>query len=147
MKVILLKDVEKLGNLGDEIVVKDGFAANFLIPQQFAVEATKGNLQIIGQKKKEKARREKQIKDDAQVLAKKIASLACTISVEVGEGDKMFGAVTSEMIAESLKAEGIEVEKRKIELEEPIRALGTHNVEIKIHPEIKAQAKIRVVKK
>ncbi len=147
MKVILLKDIEKLGSLGDEIIVKDGFAANFLIPRKCAVEATKGNLQIIGQKKKEKARREKQIKDDAQALAKKIASLSCSISVEVGEGDKMFGSVTSEMIAESLKAEGIEVEKRKIELEEPIRALGTHNVEIKLHPEVKAQAKIRVVKK
>lgn len=147
MKVILIKDIDRLGEIGDEIEVKDGYARNFLIPQKCAVESNAGALRIIEQKKKEKARREQQLIEECGELARKIEAASCTISMEAGEEDKLFGAVTSEMIAEAFVAEGIEVDKKKVSLEEPLKALGVYTVEIKLHPEVKAQAKIWVVKK
>lgn len=147
MKIILMKDIDKLGGLGDELEVKDGYARNFLIPRKFAIESTKGAVRILEAKRKERARRDEQIKEEFATLAEKIQAASCTISVDVGEEDKMFGSVTSEMIAEVLGVEGVEIDKKKIVLEEPIKTLGVHNVEIKLHPEVTAQAKIWVVKK
>lgn len=147
MKIILMKDVDKLGEIGDELEVKDGHARNYLIPNKFAIESTKGAARILEAKKREKARREQQLKAECEGLAEKIAAASCTISVDAGEEDKLFGSVTSEMIAEVLLTEGIEVDKKKIVLEDPIKTLGVHNVEIKLHPEVKAQARIWVVKK
>ena len=147
MKVILVKDIDKLGSLGDEVVVKDGYARNYLIPGKIAVESSRGALRVIEQKKREKVRREEQMKEESREIAKKIDAVSCTISVETGEKDKLFGAVTPEMIAEALKAEGIEVDRRKIVLEEPIKVLGVYNVEVRVHPEVRAQARIWVVKK
>ncbi|MFH1878083.1 MAG: 50S ribosomal protein L9 [Candidatus Omnitrophota bacterium] len=147
MKVILIKDVEKLGVIGDEVTVKDGFARNYLIPRQMVVAATKGALNIIEQKKREKARREKKIKEECEQLSEKIKALSCTIAMESGEEDKLFGSVTSEMISENLRAEGVEVDKKKIILEEPIKKLGVYTVEIRLHAEVKTQARVWVVKK
>lgn len=147
MKVILLKDVEKIGTMGDEVKVKDGFARNYLIPKKIAIESTKGAIRVLEAKKQEKARQLQQQKQECQVLADKIAAASCTISVDAGEEDKLFGSVTSEMIAEALRAEDIEVDKKKIVLEEPIKALGVYTVEIRLHPEVKAQARIWVIKK
>jgi large subunit ribosomal protein L9 len=147
VKVILLKDVDKLGDIGDEIDVKDGYARNYLIPKKFAVESTGGALRILEQKKREKARREEQIKEECQQIAEKIKNASCTISMEAGEEDKLFGSVTSEMIAESLRAEGIEIDKKSVILEEPLKALGVYNVDIRLHPEITAQLRMWVVKK
>lgn len=147
MKVILIKDIEKLGDIGDELEVKDGYARNCLLPKKLAVKSTKGALCILEQKKRERERKQRQIREECGQLAEKIANTSCTISMEVGEEEKLFGTVTSEMIAEHLLAEGIEVDKRKISLEEPIKVLGVYNVEIQLHPEVKAQARIWVVKK
>jgi large subunit ribosomal protein L9 len=147
VKVILIKDMDKLGEIGDEVQVKDGYARNYLIPQKIAIESTKGALLVIEQKKREKARREQKLKEEMLEAAEKIKTVSCTISMEAGEEDKLFGAVTSEMIAEHLRAEGIEVDKKKIVLEEPIKALGVYNVDIRLHPEVTAQARIWVVKK
>ena len=147
MKVILLKDIDSLGKLGDEVEVKDGYARNYLIPNKFAGEATSGALRILEQKKREQDRKEKQLKEECQVLAEKIQTASCTISMDAGEEDKLFGAVTSEMIATSFGEEGIELDKKKIVLEEPIKALGVYNVEIRLHPEVKTQARVWVVKK
>lgn len=147
MKIILMKDMEKLGDVGDEIEVSDGYARNYLIPKKVAIRATKGALKVVEQKKKEKERRLQKEKQEAAELAEKMTDLSCTITVEAGEEDKLFGAVTSEMIAEALAAEGVEVDKKKVSLEEPIKALGVYNVDIKLHPEVKAQARIWVVKK
>ncbi|MFC1570165.1 50S ribosomal protein L9 [Candidatus Omnitrophota bacterium] len=147
MKIILMKDVDKLGGIGDELEVKDGYARNFLIPRKVAIESTKGAVRILEAKKRERARRDEQIKVEFETLAEKIQAASCTISVDVGEEDKMFGSVTSDLISEVLGAEGIEVDKKKIVLEEPIKTLGVHNVDIKLHPEVTAQAKIWVVKK
>lgn len=147
MKVILLKDMEKLGDFGDEIEVKTGYANNYLIPKKFAVESTKGAVRILESKKREKDRREQQLKEELEETARKIEATSCTISMDVGEEDKLFGSVTSDMIAESLIAEGVEIDKRKIALEEPIKALGVYNIEVRLHPEVKAQVRIWVVKK
>lgn len=147
MNVILIQDVKNLGELGSEIEVKDGYARNFLIPQKLAMEATPAALRVLEKKKKEKAIREEKIKEECSLLAEKIAALSCTISVEAGEKDKLFGAVTAENIAEALSAEAIEIDKRKIELDEPIKKLGVYDVEIKLHPEVIAKTRVWVVKK
>jgi len=147
VKVILLKDVPTLGAIGEEVQVKDGYAHNYLLPQKLAIEATKGALRVLEQKKYQSAREEKKLKDESLLIADKIKAASCTISVPAGEGDKLFGSVTSEMIADALKTEGIMVDKKKIVLEEPIKALGVYTIEVKLHPEVKAQARIWVVKK
>lgn len=147
MKIILLKDINKLGEIGDEVEVKDGYARNYLIPQKLGVESTTGALHILEQKKKEKARREQQVIEECRQMAEKIKAASCTISMDAGEEDKLFGSVTSELIAETLGAEGIDVDKKKILLEEPIKALGVYNVEIRLHVDVKAQARVWVVKK
>ena len=147
MKVILLKDIDRLGTIGDEVIVKDGYARNYLIPNKFVVESTPGALHIIEQKKKEKARAEQKRVEECQELSEKIKAASCTISVDAGEEDKLFGSVTTEMIAEALSSEGIDIDKKKIVLEEPIKTLGVFNVDIKLHPEVKTQARVWVVKK
>ncbi|MCK5450734.1 MAG: 50S ribosomal protein L9 [Candidatus Omnitrophica bacterium] len=147
MKVIVIKDTVNFGEIGDERIVKDGYARNYLIPNGIAVKATKGALTLLEQKKKEKERKEQKIKEECDILAEKIAAVSCTISMEAGEEDKLFGAVTSEKIAECLLEEGIEVDKKKIILEDPIKSLGVFNVEIQLHPGVKAQARVWVVKK
>jgi len=147
MKVILLKDVDKLGGLGDELEIKDGYARNYLIPKKLVVESNKGALRILEQKRQERQRREDKIKAECLELAEKIKAMSCTISVDAGEKDKLFGSVTSEMISDFLKDEGVELDKKKIILEEPIKALGAYNIEIRLHPEVETQIRIWVVKK
>jgi len=147
VKVILLKDIDNLGSVGDELKVKDGYARNFLLPQNFAVEATKGTVQLVEKKKKEKQTRENKIKNECTAIAEKIAAVSCTIPVEAGEEDKIFGSVTSEMIMDVLKVEGIEFDKRKIVMDEVIKKLGVYNLDVKLHPEVTAQLKVWVVKK
>ena len=147
MKVILLEDVDKLGPLGKEVVVKDGFARNYLLPKKLAVEATAGALKLLEKKKKEREKLNKKLKEEAESLAGKLKNLSPTVSMEAGEGDKLFGSVTSEMIADVLKTEGMDIDRKKIVLGEPIKALGVYNIEIKLHPEVKAEVRIWVVKK
>lgn len=147
MKVILIKNVPTLGATGEEVEVKDGYARNYLLPRNLAIQATKGAVRVIEQKKQQKEREEKKLKQEASVMADKIKSLSCTIAVGVGEDDKLYGSVTTEMIADALKGEGVEIDKKKIVLDEPIKALGVYTVEIKLHSEVKAQARIWVVKK
>jgi large subunit ribosomal protein L9 len=147
MRVILIKDADKIGKMGDTLTVKDGYGRNFLLPKKIAIEATPGAERVLEQKKQAHARREKRIKAECETLAAKIAELSCTISMEAGEEDKLFGSVTTEMISEVLANEGVEIDKRKIVLDEPIKAIGVYSVEVRLHPEVKAQARIWVVKK
>ncbi len=147
MKVILLKDIEKLGVIGDEVEVKDGYARNYLMPRSMAILSNKGALRVVEQKKREKAKREEKLIQECKKTAEKISSVSCTIPMDAGEGEKLFGSVTADMIAEAFNAEGVEIDKKKIVIEEPIKTLGTFNVEIKLHPEVKIQARIWVVKK
>ena len=147
MKVILLKDIQRLGNIGDEVEVKDGYARNYLIPQEVAMKSNKNAVRIVEQKKREKAKREAKVIEEFQTLVDKIAAVSCTIPMEAGEEEKLFGSVTSEMISEAFKTEGVEIDKKKIVIEEPIKTLGVFNVEIRLHREVKTQARIWVVKK
>jgi len=147
VKVILIQDVKKLGVVGDEVSVSDGYARNFLLPRKMALEATKSAMALVESKKKEKQRIEQKLKEEALQIAEKIKNLSCTIAVEAGEGDKLFGSVTSEMVADCLKAEGFEIDKKKIVLDDSIKSLGVYNIEVKLHADVKPQVRIWVIKK
>ena len=146
MQIILREDVPSLGKAGDLVKVANGYARNYLIPRKIAVEATPRNLKALEHEKllvEHKKRRERR---DSESLKDKIESISCTIGVKVGEDDKLYGSVTSMDIEEGLKREGVEIDRKKIELEEPIRTLGVYTVPIKITPEIQAKLKVWVVK-
>ncbi len=146
MQIILREDVPSLGKAGDLVKVANGYARNYLIPRKIAVEATPKNLKALEHEKlliEHKKRREHR---ESESLKDKIESISCTIGVKVGEDDKLYGSVTSMDIEEGLKREGVEIDRKKIELEEPIRTLGVYTVPIKITPEIQAKLKVWVVK-
>ena len=147
MNVILIQDVDKLGTAGTEVKVKDGYARNFLIPQKLAMAATPAALNFLERKRKERERLEQQHRTECEQMSEKMKDISLTISMEAGEEDKLFGAVTSEMVAENLAQEGVEIDRKQIILEEPIKRLGVYNVDIKLHPEVKTQVRVWVVKK
>lgn len=146
MEIILRQDYQGLGKTGDVVKVKDGYARNFLIPKGIAYVASKENKKRLENELKLKSWKVEKEKLAAEELAKKLANVSCTIPVQVGEEDKLFGSVTSQNIAEALAAQGIEVDRRKIQLEEPIKSLGIYSVPIKLHPEVEATVKVWVVK-
>ncbi|MEK6647300.1 MAG: 50S ribosomal protein L9 [Candidatus Firestonebacteria bacterium] len=146
MEVILREKVENLGNTGDIIKVSDGYARNYLLPKKLALQSTLEAKKIIEEEKKRKAIKEEKEKKDALKLAERIEKISCTIPSKAGEEDKLFGSVTSSDIADALKNEGVEIDKKKIELEEPIKSLGVYSIPIKLHSEVTANAKIWVVK-
>ena len=146
MKVILRQDHEKLGNAGTIINVKPGFARNYLIPQGMAMVATTANLKRFENEKKQLSWIKEREKRDAQELAKVLENISCTITVQVGEEEKLFGSVTSQNIADSLEEQGYKLDKRKILLEEPIKSLGIYSVPIKLHTDVEAKIKVWVVK-
>ena len=146
MKVILRQDQENLGEAGAIINVKPGYARNYLIPQGFAMTASPQNMKRFENEKKQMNWRKEQEKRKAEELAKTLENVSCTITVQVGEEDKLFGSVTSQNIAESLESQGYEIDKRKIQLEEPIKSLGIYSVPIKLHTEVEAKVKVWVVK-
>ena len=146
MKVILRKDFEAVGNAGEIVTVKDGYARNFLIPKGIALKAEKKNIQLLEVEKKQQESKISKDKKEAEQLAEQLNKISCTATMNVGEEDKVFGSVTSQVIADLLKDQGIEIDKRKIVLNEPIKALGIYTIPIKIHPEVEAQIKLWVVK-
>lgn len=146
MKIILKEDIAKLGKAGDSLEVQDGFARNFLLPKKLALAATADNLKVVEQEKQKKLLRQEKEKKQAQDLAQKIASTSCTITVKSGPDGKLFGSITNQDIAQAYQAEGIELDKKKIELAEPIKEVGVFKLNIKLHPEVVAEAKIWVVK-
>ncbi|MCX5687833.1 MAG: 50S ribosomal protein L9 [Candidatus Omnitrophica bacterium] len=147
MKVILIEDVKNVGSMGDIIDIKDGFARNFLFPKNLAKIAVGQNLKIVDSIKKKKLVVAAKEKKEAEAIMAKIAAFSCTIPMEAGEDDKLFGSVTSQDISRAFEMEGLNVEKRKIILEEPIKKLGVYNIAVKLHPEVTAEVKVWVVKK
>jgi large subunit ribosomal protein L9 len=145
MKVILKSDVKDLGRIGEVVNVKDGFARNFLLPQGLAAEASTKNVKAFEHEKKKILEMAKKVKAGAAGLGEQIAAAKVTIKAKAGEEDKLFGSVTSMDIAEALKAEGIEIDKKKIYLDEPIKRLGEYTVTIKLHSEVSAQLNVQVV--
>jgi large subunit ribosomal protein L9 len=147
MKVILKDDVQKLGKCGQVVEVKDGFGRNYLFPRNLAIPATRGNLKAIGE-----VTRQKQIRDQKRLrqeerLKNQLEKISCTAEVLVGEEDKVFGSVTSQNVADLLKDKGFEIDRHKILLESPIKALGVYTVPVKISGEVVASLKVWVVKK
>lgn len=146
MRVIFLKDVKGKGKKGDVKNVSDGYARNFLLKNNLAEEATSGNLKALDAKKKKDAAIEQQEKDDAVELKEKIESLTVEIKAKSGDGGRLFGSITSKQIVDALnKNYGYKVDKRKVELDQPIRALGYTNVPVKLHHEVSGTIKVHVV--
>jgi large subunit ribosomal protein L9 len=146
MKLVLRQDYEPLGEAGSVINVKPGFARNFLIPKGLAMPATEKNLKRYENEKKQMFWRQEKEKRQSEELAKTLENVSCTITVQVGEEDKMFGSVTSQNIAEALDSQGYKIDKRKIVLEEPIKSLGIYSVPIKLYTDVEAKVKVWVVK-
>ncbi|KAA3608802.1 MAG: 50S ribosomal protein L9 [Calditrichaeota bacterium] len=146
MEILLREDYKGVGEAGSVVKVKDGFARNFLIPQGIAFMATENNKKRYENDQKQKGWRKERDKAKAEELSKVLENISCTISVQVGEEDKLFGSVTSQNIADVLKEQGHEIDKRKILLEEPIKSLGIYSVNIKLHTDVEATVKVWVVK-
>jgi len=145
MKVILQADVKGTGKKGQVFEVADGFARNFLFPKKLAIEATTGNIQDIAHKKELEDRRKGKEKEAAVELAGKLNALLIEVKTKTGEGGRLFGSVTSKEIADALKKQhGVEVDKRKLELKEPIKALGNYEVLVKIRSDVIATLKVHV---
>ncbi len=145
MKILLREDVDNLGERGQVVNVAAGYARNFLFPKALAFEATAGNTRQIELRKKVWVVREAKEAEDATLLAARIAEIKLVIGKKVGENDALYGSVTSQEIADLLKAKGIEVDRRKIQLHDPIRSLGTFDVPIKIHRQVGASVSVQVV--
>ena len=146
MKVILRKDHESLGKIGDVVEVKPGFARNFLLPRKIAYAALNSNLKALEEEKKVYAKKEQQELVKSEKLAGELEKVSVTVPVQVGEEDKIFGTVTNQMIADALTEKGYEIDKRKIEIEESIKSLGIYGVNIKLHPKVNAKIKVWVVR-
>jgi large subunit ribosomal protein L9 len=146
LKVILKADVEKLGKRGDIVKVADGYARNYLLPRGLALKESSDNLKIIEEEKKLLAVKQVKEKAEAEVMAEKLKQISITIVKKVGENEALYGSVTSTEIADLLKKEGMEVDRRKIEIGDPIKTTGIFNVPIKVHPEVTAEIKVWVVK-
>ena len=146
MKVILRQNFEPLGQIGDIIDVKNGYAINYLLPRKIAYAALKGNLRALEEEKKTVAKKSEQELRDAEAIAVELEKTSITIPVQVGEEDKIFGTVTAQMIADALSEKNFKIDKRKVELEEQIKTLGIYSVNIKLHPKVSSKIKVWVVR-
>jgi large subunit ribosomal protein L9 len=144
MKVILKQDVEKLGKAGETVKVAPGYGRNFLIPRQIATEATPGNIKIVEQERQTQARHDFHEKEAAGLLAKDIIKLTANIKRKTGEGGSLYGSVTAMDIADFLVAHKIDIDKRKIQLDEPIKTVGEYQVSIRLHREVTVPIKVVV---
>jgi large subunit ribosomal protein L9 len=145
MKVILTDEIRGLGARGDIVTVKDGYARNFLLPKNLAREATPGNLKGIEQERKKWSLIAQQEKDAAAKAADAVKGTKITIEKRVGEHGQLFGSVTANDIADALEAKGHKVDKRRIELAAPIKTLGVHDVEVRLHKDVAAQIQVEVI--
>ena len=146
MKVILKENIETLGHIGDIVKVAPGYARNFLLPRGLATEATMRNAKALEHAKRQMEYKKNKVLEQAKQFAARIEGLSFVVSHQAGEEGKLFGSVTNMEIAERLKAEGIDVDRKRILLAEPIKHLGEFTVAIKIHPEVTANLKVNVTK-
>ena len=145
MKVILIDEIRGLGTRGDVVNVKDGYARNYLLPKNLAREATPGNLKSIEQERKKWALLAQKEKEQAAKAAEVVKGTKVVVQKRVGENGQLFGSVTANEIADALNAKGLEVDKRRIELAHPIKSLGTHDVEVRLHKDVFAQIQVEVI--
>jgi large subunit ribosomal protein L9 len=146
IKILLRQDYDPLGKTGEIITVKDGYARNFLIPKQIGIQATPANVKIYEEEQKWQKQRLNRDKRQAEELVEEFEKLSLTATVPVGEEDRLFGSVTAQNISDLLKAKGFDIDKRKILLDEQIKALGVYNIPVKLHPEVEAKIRVWVVK-
>jgi large subunit ribosomal protein L9 len=146
MEVILRQAVENLGKPGDVVKVKNGYARNYLLPHNLAYEATPGNLKRIQQERDRLEAAENQRRGAAQEIATKLEQVSLTFSARVGEEGKLFGSVTASDIAQQLAQQGYEIEKRQIDLHEPIKSLGVYRVPVRLHADVKPEIRVWVIK-
>lgn len=146
MNVILTENVKGLGNMGDVVKVKPGYARNFLVPNKLAVEANTRNLNELEHHRRQLTRKAEKLSQEASVVKNRIEALECVLAHRAGEEGKLFGSVTSMEIEAALAAKGIEIDRRKILLDQPIKSLGVHEVEIKLNAGVNATLKVNVTK-
>jgi large subunit ribosomal protein L9 len=146
MKVILRQDYEKLGKTGDIVSVKRGFGMNYLIPRKVAYPAQPNYVRMVQEEQNQKLMQVNKQKKQAELLAQKMETVSVTLAVSVGEGDKMFGSVTNQDIADALVKQGYDIDRKKIILDDPLKALGIYSVPIKLHPDVEVKIKVWVVK-
>ena len=146
MDVILREDIDKLGTRGQVVHVAAGYARNFLLPKKLAVAATESNKKIVEQERQSHLRKEAKLQTEAEDLGKMLSGVSVTISQKAGENDQLFGSVTAKDVAEALEKQNFTIDRRKIQLDEPIKSLGDFDVPVKLHREVTARVKVTVNK-
>jgi large subunit ribosomal protein L9 len=146
MEVILREDIDKLGNRGEVVKVAPGYARNFLIPKRLAVEANASNKKIVEQERQAHLRKEAKLESEASDLAKLVNGVSVTITQKSGENDQLFGSVTSKDVADALAAKNFTIDRRKIQLDEPIKQLGEYKVPVRLHKNVTADVTVVVAK-
>ncbi len=146
MEVILLDEIDGLGRRGDKVNVSRGYARNFLLPNKFALEATGAGARVFMESERIKSLRLDRMRGQAEKLAAKLNKVSITVLMQAGDDDRLFGSVTASDIAEKLAAEGYEVDKRSIHLDEPLKALGAYNIHVKLHHDVEAKIRVWVKK-
>jgi large subunit ribosomal protein L9 len=145
MEVILLQDVKSLGKKGDIVKVSDGYARNFILPKKLGLEANKQNLYDLKLQKAAEEKKQKEILEEAQAFGKKLAEVTVKVKIRAGEGGKTFGSVSTKEIAAALKEQfGLELDKKKLLLADPIKNAGSYTVPVKLHPQVTAEMKVIV---
>ncbi len=146
MEVILREDVEKLGNRGQVVKVAAGYARNFLLPKRLAVAATESNKKIVEQERQAHLRREAKLKGEAEDLGKLLTGVSVTITQKAGENDQLFGSVTAKDVTDALAARNFTIDRRKVQLDEPIKQLGEYKVPVRLHKDVTAEVTVVVAK-
>lgn len=146
MEVILREDIDNLGSRGEMVKVASGYARNFLLPRRLAVEATDANRKIVEQERQAHLRKEAKLQTEAEDLSKLMAGVSVTISQKAGENDQLFGSVTSKDVADALAAKRFTIDRKKIQLDEPIKTLGEFKVPVRLHRNVTAEITVNVVK-
>jgi large subunit ribosomal protein L9 len=146
MEIILREDVERLGSRGQVVKVADGYARNFLLPKRLAVAASDSNRKIVEQERQAHLRREAKQKGEAEDLSKLLSGVTVIIAQKAGENDQLFGSVTSKDVAEALARKNYTIDRRKIQLDEPIKQLGEFKIPVRLHRDVTAEVTVQVVK-
>lgn len=145
MQIILTQDVKALGKKGEMVNVSDGYARNFILPKKLGLEATAKNLNDLKLQKTAEEKRVKEILEEARVLAKELESKTLEMKIKTGEGGRTFGSISSKEIAQELKTQcNLDIDKKKLQINDSIKTLGTHTVAVKLHPQVTAELKVKV---
>lgn len=145
MEIILLQDVKALGKKGEIVKVSDGYARNFILPKKLGLEATKQNLYDLNMQKAAEEKKQKELLEEAKAFGKKLEELTIKVSIKAGEGGKTFGSVSTKEISEAVKKQyNLDIDKKKLQLSDPIKNAGSYTVPVKLHPQVTAELKVKV---